>query len=282
MAHWGACTATCADAAGDDVEGSKQLPVPYGRTLDRQTACFELQQRAIVLERSCLHRAELRPAQLQAIGAARRIFVPSKLPPYAPLRPGDKISQVPFCVFRSLPRKRATNPAAADLHVGPLDRRPGDPMRRLFLVQFADMRGKGVIEGLAVDILSMWRQMGLHRSGKVTVGSIRHGCSQAGANLVHEIERQAGGRPYYERPRRQRHKSSGLLDIDFLLALLRLWRLRQRDREHAVLEVSLDLLGINAVRHAERTLERAIAAFGEVIVLLLFLLLVLFLSLYIE
>jgi hypothetical protein len=52
-----------------------------------------------------------------------------------------------FCIFRSLRRKRATNPAAADLHVGPLDRRPGDAMRRLFLAQFADMRGKGVIEG---------------------------------------------------------------------------------------------------------------------------------------
>jgi hypothetical protein len=65
-------------------------------------------------------------------------------------------------------------------------------MRRLFLAQFADMRGKGVIEGLAVDILSMWRQMGLHRSGKVAVGSIGHGYSQAGANLVHESKRQAG------------------------------------------------------------------------------------------
>jgi hypothetical protein len=32
----------------------------------------------------------------------------------------------------------------------------------------------------------------------------------------------------------------------------------------------LDLVGINAVRHAERTLEGAIAAFGEMIVLLFF------------
>src|ERR1700719_5162894 len=40
----------------------------------------------------------------------------------------------------------------------------------------------------------------------------------------------------------------------------------------------LDLVGINAVRHAERTLEGAVAAFGEMIVLLLFLPFVLFLT----
>src|SRR6202521_377541 len=71
---------------------------------------------------------------------------------------------------------------------------------------------------------------------------------------------------------------SRLLDGDLLLALLCFWPLRQRDREYAVLEMRLDLVGINAVRHAERTLEGAIAAFGEMIVLLLFLPFVLFLT----
>jgi hypothetical protein len=75
----------------------------------------------------------------------------------------------------------ACNPTAADLHVGPLDCGPGDPMRRLFLAQFGDMRGKGVIEGLAVDGLGVRRQMGLDRRGKIAVGSIGQGCSQAGA-----------------------------------------------------------------------------------------------------
>ncbi|MEY2603091.1 MAG: hypothetical protein QOH31_865, partial [Verrucomicrobiota bacterium] len=41
----------------------------------------------------------------------------------------------------------------------------------------------------------------------------------------------------------------------------------------------LDLVGINAVRLAERTLEGAVAAFGEMKVLLLFLPFVLFLTL---
>src|SRR5215831_10651489 len=68
-----------------------------------------------------------------------------------------------------------------------------------------------------------------------------------------------------------RATASGLPDRDSLLVLLRLRRLRQRDREHAVLEVRLDPVGINAGRHRERTLERAIAALGEVKVLLLLL-----------
>jgi hypothetical protein len=58
---------------------------------------------------------------------------------------------------------------------------------------------------------------------------------------------------------------SRLLDGDLLLALLCFWPLRQRDREYAVLEMRLDLVGINAVRHAERTLEGAIATTYPVI-----------------
>src|ERR1700736_389689 len=72
--------------------------------------------------------------------------------------------------------------------------------------------------------------------------------------------------------------ASRLLDGDLLLALLCFWPLRQRDREYAVLEMRLDLVGINAVRHAERTLEGGVAAFGEMVVLLLFLPFVLFLT----
>src|SRR6202022_149757 len=79
-------------------------------------------------------------------------------------------------------------------------------------------------------------------------------------------------------PRRQCHRVSRLLDGDLLLALLCFWPLRQRDREYAVLEMRLELVGINAGRHAERTLEGAIAAFGEMIVLLFFLPFVLFLT----
>src|SRR5215471_19343875 len=65
--------------------------------------------------------------------------------------------------------------------------------------------------------------------------------------------------------------NSGLFDRDLLFAPLRLLRLRQRDGEHAILEICLDLVGVDAVRDSERTLERAIAALGEVIILLLLL-----------
>ena len=52
-------------------------------------------------------------------------------------------------------------------------------------------------------------------------------------------------------PRGQRQRASRLIDGDLLLALLCFWPLRQRDREYAVLEMRLDIVGINAVRHAE-------------------------------
>src|SRR6516162_1614523 len=65
---------------------------------------------------------------------------------------------------------------------------------------------------------------------------------------------------------------SGLFDRDLLFALLCLLRLRHRDGEHAILEICLDLVGVDAVRHPERTLERAVAALGEVVILLLLLL----------
>jgi hypothetical protein len=52
-------------------------------------------------------------------------------------------------------------------------------------------------------------------------------------------------------PRGQRQRASRLIDGDLLLALLCFWPLRQRDREYAVLEMRLDLVGINAVRHPE-------------------------------
>ena len=45
-------------------------------------------------------------------------------------------------------------------------------------------------------------------------------------------------------------QDSGLFDRDLLLALLCLHSLRQRDREHAILEIRLDLVGIDAIRHS--------------------------------
>src|SRR5271165_6095270 len=115
-------------------------------------------------------------------------------------------------------------------------------------------------------------------------------CTEAGRSLfarygmaVHlHIDRasrqgQGKGRPS-GRPR-PRVIASGLLDRDLLLALLGVRRFRQRDREDAVLELSIDLVRIDAVRHAEGTLEGAVAALGEVVILLLLFFFVLFLAL---
>src|SRR5579871_6813288 len=63
---------------------------------------------------------------------------------------------------------------------------------------------------------------------------------------------------------------SSRLDLDFLRSLLRFRGLRQRHLEDTVLERALDLVGIDAFGHAEIALERAITAFGDVVVLLLF------------
>src|SRR5262249_62242777 len=76
-----------------------------------------------------------------------------------------------------------------------------------------------------------------------------------------------------------RGTASALPNRDSLLALLRSRRLWQRDREHAVLEVRRDPVGVNSGRHRKRTLERAIAALGEVEVLLLLLFFALLLAL---
>src|SRR6516225_8691660 len=67
---------------------------------------------------------------------------------------------------------------------------------------------------------------------------------------------------------------SGRSDRDLLFALLCLRGLRQRDGKHAVLEICLDFVGVDAVRNSERSLERTITALGEVIILFLFLLFV--------
>ena len=52
-----------------------------------------------------------------------------------------------------------TNPAATDLHVGALDRRPGGAMRPFLLARIIWMRRKGVIERFAVDVLSVRGKM---------------------------------------------------------------------------------------------------------------------------
>src|SRR6516164_4051449 len=62
---------------------------------------------------------------------------------------------------------------------------------------------------------------------------------------------------------------SRLLDRDLLLALLGLRRFRQCYREHAILELRVNLVGIDPVGHGERALEGAVVALGKVVILLL-------------
>src|SRR5262245_53128612 len=69
------------------------------------------------------------------------------------------------------------------------------------------------------------------------------------------------------------------LYCDPLLALLRLCTLRQLHCKHAVDELGLDLVRVHALRNRKAALEGTIATLGEIIILLLFLLLLVFLAL---
>ncbi|TQF33587.1 hypothetical protein UNPA324_31710 [Bradyrhizobium sp. UNPA324] len=72
----------------------------------------------------------------------------------------------------------------AKFHVGALHGGPGRAMSDLFLPEIADMRGKGVVERLPVDVEGMRRQMVTHAGGKVFVRGIGHrpflDCAQTG------------------------------------------------------------------------------------------------------
>lgn len=54
------------------------------------------------------------------------------------------------------------------LDMGSLDRRPRGPVREFFLPAVVRMRGKSVIEGLAIDFLGVAWQMILDRERKVS------------------------------------------------------------------------------------------------------------------
>src|SRR5689334_11474435 len=77
-----------------------------------------------------------------------------------------------------------------------------------------------------------------------------------------------GGGPKLET---RRALGSGLPDWDLLFVLACLQRLRQRDRQHAILEIRLDSVGVDPLRDAERTLERAVAALRQMKILFLLL-----------
>src|SRR6185437_7945602 len=68
----------------------------------------------------------------------------------------------------------AVYPTVADLFVRTFHSRPRNLMCPYLLVCFSRVRGKGVVERLAVDALRMSRQMMAHRFRKVGIGSVRH------------------------------------------------------------------------------------------------------------
>jgi hypothetical protein len=68
----------------------------------------------------------------------------------------------------------AGNPLVSILDVGSLDCGPRNPMRRLLLPWIAHMRRERVIEGFAINVLRVGRQMLLHRRRQVVISPVRH------------------------------------------------------------------------------------------------------------
>ena len=60
------------------------------------------------------------------------------------------------------------------LHVAAFHRRPGDHMRALLAIDLAGMRGISMIEGIAVEVLGLRRQVIAHRCRQIEIVAIRH------------------------------------------------------------------------------------------------------------
>src|SRR5665213_741200 len=60
------------------------------------------------------------------------------------------------------------------LHVAAFHRRPGDHMRALLAIDLAGMRRISMIEGIAVEVLGLRRQVIAHRCGQIEIVAIRH------------------------------------------------------------------------------------------------------------
>src|SRR5262249_8171272 len=76
---------------------------------------------------------------------------------------GQGITAARYALFRIMRQhasaSRQRHPLVANLFVGSFDGGPRGAVRDLLLPHVAAMRGKGMIEGLAIDILRMWGQV---------------------------------------------------------------------------------------------------------------------------
>src|SRR6516165_36859 len=70
-------------------------------------------------------------------------------------------------------------PVIPELHVRPLHGRPGFTVSDLLLPSVSGMRGKRVVEGFAIDILRVLRQMAANWQGKVGIRLIGHEWARA-------------------------------------------------------------------------------------------------------
>ncbi len=61
------------------------------------------------------------------------------------------------------------HPLLVELDVGSLHRRPCGPVRDLFLPHVSRVRGNGMVEGFALDVLRVRREMTAHARGEVVV-----------------------------------------------------------------------------------------------------------------
>jgi hypothetical protein len=79
-------------------------------------------------------------------------------------------------------------------------------MRGFLLARIAGMGGEGVIEGLAIDVLRVRRQMVLHGGGQIVIGSVGHG----GSAFARNGGSRSGSRRHATRTARSRNRRSRL------------------------------------------------------------------------
>src|SRR5579864_1191878 len=70
----------------------------------------------------------------------------------------------------------AFDPLISFLHVTALDRCPGNSVRGLLLPRIAHVCIEDIIEGRAVNVLRMFREVAANRSGQLEVVAVRHRC----------------------------------------------------------------------------------------------------------
>jgi hypothetical protein len=163
------------------------------------------------------------------------------------------------------------NPMIAILDVGSLNRRPRGPVGDLLLPAVPRMCGKAMVEGFAIDILRMRRQMAADRKWQVVIREVGHRVpgqltSQSNSAMHLAPMKPCSGQRTQSGAASREQASSGDLDGNRFLGLDRLGFLRKLHRQHALCERCFDFVGVHVLRHSKGSLERAEVTLLQIVI----------------